>query len=74
MANHIQTAIQQHGARAVYAAANARMAGDRTKLAAVGLVADDLAQANMIQMEAFRQLGAADRAIDHADATARLST
>lgn len=49
------------------------MSGDRTKLAAVGLVADDLTQANEIQMEAFRQLGTADKAIDLADATARLA-
>lgn len=73
MNTKIQSAIQQHGARAVYAAANLRFAGDRSKLAALGLAAPTLADAGEIQSEAFRQMGAADRAIDLASATSKLS-
>ncbi len=69
----ILAAIRTHGARAVYAAANARFAGDRSKLQAVGLIATDLATANEIQTEAFHQLGAADKAIDLASASSKLA-
>lgn len=67
----IQAAIQMHGARAVYAAANLRFSGDSSKLAAMGLDAPTLADANEIQSEAFRQMGAADRAIDLACTTSK---
>ena len=69
----VQAAIQQHGAKAVYEAANRRFARDPSKLAAMGLYAPTLADASEIQSEAFRQMGAADRAIDLASATSKLS-
>jgi len=66
----IQTAIQTHGARAVYAAANKAFAGNRSALASMGLQVVDLSDINAIQTEAFRQLGDADKAIDFASASA----
>lgn len=60
----VQTAIQTHGARAVYAAANKAFAGDRSALVKMGLHVANMADINAIQTEAFRQLGPADKAID----------
>lgn len=73
MTTLIQTAIQHYGARAVYAAANAKMSGDGTKLAAMGLDTKTMGDVYAIQSEAYKQLGDADKAIDHADVSARLT-
>ena len=60
----VQTSIQTHGARAVYAAANNAFAGNRAVFVAMGLQVANLADINAIQTEAFKQLGPADKAID----------
>jgi predicted HicB family RNase H-like nuclease len=68
-----QQAIQQHGAKAVYQAATSHMAGDKANgLAKVGLTAKTLGEVFAIQSEAYKQMGPADQAIDHAQATAAL--
>lgn len=72
MLDKINEAIRTHGAQAVYKAAIKRMDGDRTALAAVGLQADNLGQADQIMSAAFRQLGPAAQAIDKASAQAAL--
>lgn len=73
--SEVQKAIRAHGARVVYQAAISRMSGDGgAALAAVGLVAQDLAQANKIMTAAFKQMGAADRAVDKASAQAKLTS
>ncbi len=64
----ILDACMQHGAKRVYDAAYSRIAGNRAALAAVGLAADDIAQADDIGRVAFGLLGAADRAADLTDA------
>lgn len=69
----VNAAISAHGAKAVYDAANRQFAGDKLRgLASVGLVATNLAEVDAVQTEAFRQLGPAARAIDHAQVTASL--
>lgn len=71
----IQQAIQQHGAKAVYQAANAQMAGNKAEgLAKVGLTAKTMGEVFAIQTEAYKQMGAADQAIDNAQATAALES
>lgn len=71
--SNIQKAIQEHGARAVYEAATAHMAGDTARgLALVGLSADTMGQVFAVQTEAYKQLGEADKAIDYASAGAEL--
>ena len=68
-----QQAIQQHSAKAVYQAATAHMAGDKANgLAKVGLTAKTMGDVFAIQTEAYKQMGPADQAIDHAQATASL--
>jgi hypothetical protein len=68
-----QQAIQQHGAKAVYQAATSHMAGDKPNgLAKVGLTAKTMGEVFAIQTEAFKQMGPADQAIDHAQAKAAL--
>jgi uncharacterized protein (DUF4415 family) len=68
-----QQAIQKHGAKAVYQAATAHMAGDKANgLTKVGLVANTMGEVFAIQTEAYKQMGPADQAIDAADATAAL--
>ncbi len=62
----VQTAIQTHGARAVYAAANKAFSGDRSDLVSMGLQVANLADINAIQTEAFKQLSKADRVMDRA--------
>lgn len=71
--SNIQKAIQEHGARAVYEAATAHMAGDTARgLASVGLSADTMGQVFAVQTEAYKQMGEADKAIDYAQAGAQL--
>ena len=65
--SEILAACKAHGASAVYAAANARIGGSRSQLAAVGLSAADLAQANNIAVVAFAMLNTSKRAGDLAD-------
>ncbi|MGS1116044.1 hypothetical protein [Castellaniella sp. UC4442_H9] len=64
-------AIRRYGARVVYRAAYRHMAGF-SSLASVGLSAHSIADVWRIMSLAYAQLGEADRAIDHADAQARL--
>lgn len=69
----IQRAIQDHGAKAVYQAATAHMAGDKVNgLAKVGLSATTMGEVFAIQTEAYKQMGEADKAIDYAMASAEL--
>lgn len=69
----IQAAINKHGAKKVRDAAHARMGGDKgAALLAVGLVADNLAQAVTIADLAYNNLGPAGQALDFAQATAAL--
>lgn len=69
----IQQAIQQHGAKAVYEAATAHMAGDKKNgLTKVGLQAKTMGEVFAIQTEAYKQMGQADQAIDNAQAHAAL--
>ena len=68
-----QQAIQQHGAKAVYQAATAHMAGDKANgLDKVGLTAKTMGDVFGIQTEAYKQMGPADQAIDNAQAAAAL--
>lgn len=70
-----QQAIQQHGAKAVYQAATAHMAGDKANgLSKVGLQAKTMGDVFAIQTEAYKQMGPADQAIDNAQATAALDS
>ena len=70
-----QQAIQQHGAKAVYQAATAHMAGDKANgLSKVGLAAATMGDVFAIQTEAYKQMGPADQAIDNAQATAALES
>jgi D-tyrosyl-tRNA(Tyr) deacylase len=62
-------AISQHGAKAVYDAASARMSGNRKPLEVVGLDALTIGDANAIMVLAFANMGASDRAHDLAGAT-----
>lgn len=64
----IAAAIRQHGARKVHKVANAAFA-NRAALQTIGLHADNMADVNAVQSEAFRQLGEADKAIDYAQVT-----
>lgn len=70
-----QQAIQQHGAKAVYQAATAHMAGDKANgLSKVGLAAATMGDVFAIQTEAYKQMGPADQAIDNAQAAATLES
>lgn len=70
----IQQAIQQHGAKAVYKAATAHMAGDKVNgLSSVGLSATTMGEVFAVQTEAYKQMGPADQAIDYAQAGAQLA-
>jgi hypothetical protein len=70
-----QQAIQQHGAKAVYQAATAHMAGDKANgLDKVGLTATTMGDVFAIQTEAYKQMGPADQAIDNAQTTATLES
>jgi hypothetical protein len=60
----IKAKIDQHGARKIYEAACARLAGDRTQLEALGIFTD-LAEANQLMAAAFARLTAAERAQDY---------
>jgi hypothetical protein len=66
----IAAAIRQHGARKVYKIANAAFA-NRSELRKIGLLAENMADVNAVQSAAFAELGDADRAIDHAQASAK---
>ena len=70
---NIQQAIQQHGAKAVYQAATAHMAGDKSNgLFKVGLTAKTMGDVFAIQTEAYKQMGPAPQVIDSAQAGAAL--
>ena len=64
----VTAAITKHGAKRVYDAAYRRLQGDRAPLAAVDLIAADLAQANAIMVQAFAGLTASQCAGDYWDA------
>ncbi len=61
----ISRAIERHGAKKVYEAAYRRLNGDSAPLAAVGLIAETLRDANDIMYAAFASLSAAERASDY---------
>lgn len=66
-------AIREHGAQAVYDAANRHMAGDKARgLSTVGLSVKTMGDVYAIQSQAYAELGDAAKAIDYADANARL--
>ena len=69
----IQSAINTHGAKRVRDAAFSRIGGDKgAALLAVGLVADNIAEAVEIGDVAYENLGIAGQAIEKAQATAEL--
>ena len=65
----IIAACKQHGAKCVYEAAHARMAGKSAPLAALGLSAASIGDADAIARIAFELLSKADRAADLAAVT-----
>lgn len=67
----IAEAIRTHGARRVYAVANAAFT-NRAELHAIGLQAENMGDVNAIQSAAFKELGPADKAIDLAQTTAAM--
>lgn len=67
----IAAAIRRHGAKAVYQAATRHMS-DSKSLHAVGLIPGNLGDVWCAQSEAYAAMSEADKAIDHADAQARL--
>lgn len=62
----IKAAIEQHGAKTVYDAASVRMSGDHAPLAAMGMTAKTIGDANKIMVAAFAEMGQKDRATDRA--------
>jgi hypothetical protein len=67
-------AIREHGAQAVYDAANRHMAGDKVQgLCTVGLSAKTMGDVYAIQSQAYAELGDAAKVIDYAKAQADLS-
>jgi len=69
----INEAIRQHGARAVYEAAHRHAAGDTKRgLERVGLVPKTMGDVWGALSEAYAQMGDADRAIENAQASARI--
>lgn len=71
MKTEITAAIQAHGAKAVYDAACKRMDGNPGPLAAFGLEAKTIGDANTIMVAAFAEMGPAGRAIDFAQASSK---
>ncbi len=69
----IQTAIDTHGAKTVYEAANSRLVGSHRELAHVGLRAEDLAQADLIASSAYNQMNEVDQRADEASAESDLN-
>lgn len=69
----IQAAIDTHGAKTVYAAANSRLAGSHNELKRVGLKAEDLGQTNMIAKIAYGQMSSVDQRADEASAESDLN-
>ena len=70
----IRAAIAEHGARAVYDAANAAFAGDKTALRKLtGLEITNLGIVHAAQAAAFDRLGPADRRADLAAARRELA-
>lgn len=70
-----KSAISQHGAAAVYAAAHRHSGGDTARgLASVGLSAKTMADVWAIMSEAHAAMTDAERAIEAADASATLAT
>lgn len=64
----IDSAIEKHGAKAVYEAAYKRMQGDKKTLASVDLGAADMGAAWQIMNMAFNSLSPEEQAADYWDA------
>lgn len=67
----IDSAIEKHGAKAVYEAAYKRMEGDKETLAKVDLGAADMGAAWQIMQRAFNSLTPEEQAADYWDAMKR---
>lgn len=67
-------ALTTHGAEAVYKAANAALAGDYSRLAALGLDCTTLAEAFAAQASAFKAMGQGARARDQMEVNGELVT
>ncbi len=64
-----KTAIQTHGASAIYRACIARLNGNRDPLLVYGLDLSDLGAVNDLMSAAYRSMSKADQAADYWDAS-----
>lgn len=65
-------AVVKYGAKAVYDAASAWMAGDRTKLIAMGFKIANLGEVYRVQVDAYGLMSEGEQRNDYAAATAEL--